>query len=663
LLPNLSVDYNIGFVRNHYDTSTATATLYEQLLNIPANVPVLDYKDWEQGKWANPEGWFNPWYPNPYYTAANRRQDTRNSYLTGKVEVKWAILPWITVLYRTSLSDRFYQSKQQVQKLTYSNYARTVQTKTNIAGSIYERSLNKYRLNQDFQLALNRSVGDLNLNLILGTSYSYIDEKDIVEEAAGLVIPDLYNIGNRVGTITGSAPVKTQKNYGVWGDFVAGYKNYLFLHVTGRNDWTSLLAKQNRSYFYPSADLSFILTDAFSALNNHPVIDYLKIRGALSKTGNVNIDPYALLPTYSSVTGYSKGTYFTEGSDLVSPDLKPEITSGWELGTEFRLFKNFAEVQFNYYFTSTTGQAISASVARSSGYAGYLLNTGEVTNNGVETSLRLNPVRTRDWDLHVGGNYTHNKNFLKSLHPDAKRIGVNGSSVIFAEEGYEVNQIFVADYARDDKGRVIVDANTGYPSLGDSRRVGNTTPKHRLGVDLNLRFRNFTLSSLFEYRGGYYFASIDQGALMDFVGSSARTAYYNRERFVFPNSSYLDPVSGQYVENTNVTISDGGSGFWTNTTYNRGARTNYVYSGDYWKWREASLTYKVPKTFLDRTTKGIVQELSISLQGRNLFLWTPEANEYTDPDYSANDNNAIGVSTLGQTPPSRYFGASLSFTF
>ncbi|KAA6306284.1 hypothetical protein EZS27_042060, partial [termite gut metagenome] len=215
------------------------------------------------------------------------------------------------------------------------------------------------------------------------------------------------------------------------------------------------------------------------------------------------------------------------------------------------------------------------------------LNTGEVTNKGIETALRLNPIRTRDWDLRFGINYTHNKNFLKSLHPQTKRIGVNGSGVIFAEEGYEVNQIVVPDYARDEQGRVIVDINTGYPSRAtESTRIGNTTPKHRLGVDLSLRWKDFTVSSVFEYRGGYYFASIEQGSTMDFIGSSARSAYYNRERFVFPNSSYWDESKGAYVENTNITVSDGGSGFWTNSTYNRGTNSNYVYSGDYWKWRE-----------------------------------------------------------------------------
>lgn len=662
LLPTLNLVYNAAYVENNYDITSATSTIYSQLLNVSANVPVLSYKDWQNDKWSNPEGWYNPWYRNPYWTVDNYRQNTKNTYLTGKVELKWDIFPGIYTLYRASLSNRYQQSKSSVQKLTYSDYAVKEQGKTNLAGSITDSHYNRYRLNQDFQLGIKKDISDFSLNLILGLSHTNNSGKELNVTATGLVIPGLYNISNRSGDSTPSEALNNYRNYGVWGDFVAGYKNYLFLHVTGRNDWTSLLSKENRSYFYPSTDLSFIPTDAISSLKNQYIVDFWKIRAAVSKTGNVNIDPYSLLATYNSITGYSNGTYFRQSSSLVSKDLKPEITKGWEIGTEFKLLKQLIDASFNYYYTSTTGQAISASIAPSSGYTGYLLNTGEVTNKGIETSLRVTPVQTKDWEVSIGANYTHNKNFLKSLHPDTKRIGVNGSSVIYAEEGYAVNQIIVADYARDDQGRVIVDKNTGYPSLAtETARLGNTSPKHRLGLDLRVKWKDFTISSLFEYRGGYYVASIAQGGEVDFSGSSARSAYYNRERFVYPNSSYWDEASQQYVANNNITISDGGAGFWS-MGINRDAYSNYVYSGDYWKWRELAISYDIPKTVINKI-KG-VQAATISLQGRNLFLWTPKSNEYTDPDYSANgDNNAIGVSNLSQTPPTRYIGGTVSLTF
>ncbi|MDR0541364.1 MAG: SusC/RagA family TonB-linked outer membrane protein [Dysgonamonadaceae bacterium] len=680
VLPNLNVIYTAGLVENNYDTSTATDLIYENLVNLPANIPLLSYKDWRNNQWATPDGWFNPWYENPYWALDAYRQDAKNTYLTGKAELKWDIKPWLSVLYRASIANRYYQTKQWEPKYTYSDYALSgvENGKTNLNGSIYDSAQNWYRLNQDFQAAARHDVNDFSLNLTLGASNVNKNRKTVNLGATGLVIPDLNNIGNRSGAVNNntSSNIYHERNYGFWGDFLIGYKNYAFVHLTGRNDWTSVLAPENRSYFYPSADASFIPTDAFDGLKE-TFLDYWKVRAALSRTGNVNIDPYSLEAVYNSTTGYSKGTFFTESAGLAAKDLKPEITTGWEAGTEFRILKHWAEVQFTYYYTRTVGEAISSSIAPSSGYTGLLLNSGEVTNEGIETSLRLHPVRTRNWDVRLGGNYTHNENLLKDLIVD--RVGVNGSSVVFAQVGQPVNIIVVSDYARVPEtdasgnpypkelvGKVIVDKNTGYPSrAGESAIQGNTIPKHRLGLDFSVRYRDFSLSGLFEYRGGYQYASISLGSTMDFTGSSARTAYYNRERFVFPHSVINVGTEDhpQYEVNNNVTVSDGGIGFWTNSTYNRGTYSNYVYSGDYWKWRELAFSYDVPNTFLDKATNGVIRAARLSLQGRNLFLWVPKANEYTDPDYSANDNNAIGVSTLTSAPPTRYFGGSVSFTF
>ncbi|MDR3137268.1 MAG: SusC/RagA family TonB-linked outer membrane protein [Tannerellaceae bacterium] len=690
----IELSYNVGYVENNYDITNNTNRIYSELTQISANVPVPNYKDWEHDKWSDVEGWYNPWYRNPYWTAANYREDTKDTYLTGKVDVKYQIKPWLHALYRVAIANRYYQTHQYGAKVTYSEYTRTVHTKADLPGYVYDRNYNKYRTNQDLQIGVNKDVGGgISVNLTLGASHIDNSSKSQLVAATGLVVPGLNHITNRSGDVTiptEKAGVSTtmaaipkdpnaiirSRNYGLWGDLVLGYKNYVYLHVTGRNDWTSLLAASNRSYFYPSADVSLIVTDAVEDLKDNDVLDYLKVRGAWSRVGNVNIDPYSLSPVYSSEVGLSSGTFFRESKKLVL-ELKPEITSGYEAGAEFRLFKSLAEVQLTWYHTNTTGQAIEASIAPSSGYSELLLNAGEVTNDGIETTVRFNPLRTKDWTLHVGGNYTYNRNVLKKLYPGLPRLGVNGSTVIYAVEGEEINQIFVSDYARvpaveadgtvnpsELVGKVIVDPLTGYPSKAtESKLLGNTTPRHRLGLDFSLRYKQFTLSSVFEYRGGYYYAAHNIGSSLDFSGASARTAYYNRERFVFPNSVYKD-TEGQYVANTNVTISDGGMGFWTNGTYNRGgAYSNYVYAGDYWKWREVSLTYEVPRSVVRKLTGNAVQEVSLSIQGRNLVLWTPASNEYTDPDYSANDDNATGVTSLDQTPPTRYVGGTISFTF
>ncbi|MDR1919808.1 MAG: SusC/RagA family TonB-linked outer membrane protein [Tannerellaceae bacterium] len=674
-LKGLDISYTANYVENNYDITQASSSIYSQLTQISANIPVTDYKDWENNKWATHDGWYNPWYRNPYMTAATYRRDRKDVYVTGKAEAKYTITPWLYVLYRAALSTRNDETKSVEPKATLSDYSLNVQTKTNLVGRVEDSFLRRSRFNQDFLIGLSKTVSDISLNLILGASNSNNTSKTLSVYASGLVIPDLYNISNRSGQANPTEENTHYRNYGFWGDFVAGYKQYLFLHLTARNDWTSLLSKENRSYFYPSADLSFVPTDAFGALQDHPVLDFLKLRAAISKTGNVNINPYQLNPTFNSLTGYSSGTYYSMSGRLVSKSLMPEITEGWEVGTDFRLFDEAIDAQINYYYTATTGQAILASVARSSGFGDYLVNVGKVTNRGLEVTAHYTPLRTSDLTLSVGGNYTNNKNILEEMPEGMETVSINGSAYIFADKGSEVNQIIVTDYNRVPEkdangqpqkyaGKVIVDPNTGYPSLStQSVRAGNTTPKHRLGLDLKFRWKDFTFTTLFEYRGGYYAIAYDLGRSLDFSGASVRSAFYNRDRFVFPNSVYQDQA-GEYVENTDITVADGGSGFWSMGSYNRSVYRNYVYAADYWKWREVALSYQIPKSVIGKIP-GIAGA-SISVQARNLFLWTSKSNEYTDPDYSNTeraDDNAIGVSTMGQTPPTRQFGGTISLTF
>jgi TonB-linked SusC/RagA family outer membrane protein len=708
LMKNVNLAYSASYTENNYDISNYTSAIYDRLNNMSANVPLTDFKDWRNNKYANPEGWYNPWYPNPYWTADNYRAERKDTYVTGKAELKWNILPWLHVLYRASLANRYYQTHEHSPGFQYSDYARTVMGKSNPSSFVMDIQRNRYRLNQDAQIGMNKTFGEISVNATLGWSHFNDNTKSMTMEATGLLIPGLFNINNRLnnadtpdydkeyftGISSGKNPnhILRQRNYGVWLDAVFGYRNYLFLHLSGRDDKTSLLAPENREYFYPAGDISFIATDAIEALKDNGALDYLKLRAGLSRVGNVNIDPYDIYPVYSSTTGFSSGTNFRAPTTLVL-NLKPEITTGWEVGTEFRLLKSLAEVQFTYYHSSTVGQTIKASVARTTGYHDMLINTGEVTNDGLETSLRLNPIRTKDLNVSVGINYTYNKNMLVSLYGSKEKgdkisqLGVNGSSIIWAIEGYEINQIYTTDYNRvpafkdydspnpkipnDPKlvGKIIVNPLTGYPSKAtESAILGNTSPRDRIGIDLAIKWKDFTISSVFEYRGGYYAINTSMATSLDFSGASARSAYYNRERFVMPNSVIQTGTDADgypiYENNSNITISDGKYTFWTSSTYNRsGAYSNYVYSGNYWKWRELAISYQVPKTFVNKLAAGFVQDITISAQGRNLLLFLPPSNEYTDPDFSANDNNAVGVTTLTSSPPTRYFGGTLSITF
>jgi hypothetical protein len=194
--------------------------------------------------------------------------------------------------------------------------------------------------------------------------------------------------------------------------------------------------------------------------------------------------------------------------------------------------------------------------------------------------------------------------------------------------------------------------------------LGNGTPKNRIGLSPSVSYKSFRFSALLEYRGGYkIFNGLGTG--LDWSGMGYRTAVYNRQSFVFPNSVYADPSKpGTYIKNTSILIANGNgnNGFWTDDI-NRGVSSNYVTSGEFLKLREIAISYDLPRSMLDKG--GIVKGATISVQARNLFMWLAKDNIYTDPEYSdaGNDSNGIGLNSENQTPPSRFYGATISIKF
>ncbi|MEJ8801067.1 SusC/RagA family TonB-linked outer membrane protein [Pontibacter sp. H249] len=668
----LKLALNSSYTANKYDITTETANIYDALLQTPAHIPLLQYQNWKNDPFANPNGYFNEYYDNPYFLIDNNRSETRNNYLIANAELKYAPLSWLELTYRAGMSNRNVTSKSRQGIFILSDYTKSISaSKYDVNGAVGDGNTTTNQFNSDFLAQFNKDItSDLNVRFILGNSVRSNYSKSLSVSATGLVNPDLFNVSNRVGEPGAGEANYTARQIGVFGDLTLSFRDYLFLHATGRNDWTSILAKENRSFFYPSADVSFVASEAIPVLRDSEMISNLKLRAGISKVGQVNLGSnfgaYRLLPTFNPTGGFPYGSLpgYSLGNQIVSPNLKPEMTSGYEFGFDVSLRRDLITASATYYATSTVDQTVATGVSSATGYTSFLTNTGEVTNKGLETRLHVTPINNSQWTVTVGGNYTFNDNRVESISADIERLQLSsgGAAQVYAIAGQRFPVLLGNDYVRDDQGRVVVDRVTGYPSqlTGELVNLGNTEPIHRIGLDADVRFKNFKFSALFEYRGGFY-RYHNAGSSLDFSGSSQATVEYNRDRFVFPNSSYYDEELGQYVANTNITVRDGGPDFWASTTYNRNIATNHTTKGDYWRLREASISYTLPASILSKT--GFVKGASISLQGRNLFLWLPASNRFTDPDYNFTDTNAIGITSLGQTPPTRYFGATVSATF
>jgi TonB-linked SusC/RagA family outer membrane protein len=677
LSDKLTLNFSTTYTQNRYDQTTQTATIYDQLLNTPGQIPLNDFKDWKNDPYADPSGYYNAFYNNPYFMIDNYRQAQRNDYFVGSADLKYTPLQWLDLTARVGLTTRNYSTKSYSDKYTFNDAAKAHGSykAQDIVGGVTDRSLFNTRLFSEFQATVRKTVDVFKFSLTGGASLQQNQSKDQSANISGLVNPGLFNLNNST-----TPPTATEENYkareiGAYGLLKIGFKDYLFLEVTGRNDWVSILSPKNRSFFYPAANLSFVATDAISALKNVKFLDFLKLRGGVSKVGQVNLGAnfgaYRLEPTFNQASGYpynGQGGY-SVGNTLVSADLRPEITKGFEVGFDANFLKNKITTSFTYYSTNTTDQTVTTGVSSVSGFSNFLTNTGKTSSKGAEFTLHVTPIRTDKWEVTVGGNYTKSKNEVLSISADVPRItlGAYGSlEGTYAVEGQPFPVLMARTHVRDDQGRIIVNSITGYPTGTQTVSVmGSATPTDILALDLSVRFmKNLRFSALAEYRGGNYIYNAGGGGF-EFSGAGINTVMFNRERFVIPNSSYLDATTGKYVANTNITVRDGGPGYWTIGGPRRSIGENYVTSGAFWKLREVTLAYDLPKSLLAKSK--FISNATISAQGRNLFIWLPKTNVYTDPEYSDGDNlnsgNAIGLTNLGQTPPSRYYGLSLSLTF
>lgn len=674
----VSVAYTSAYTQNRYDITTQTGAMYGNMLNMPSNVDITKYKNWRTDKFANPIGYYNPWYQNPYFTADNYRSKQRNDYFLANVEVKFTPVTGLDLVGRQGITTRNYSAKNTVGAFKYTEFAKNTDasSKSDISASVNDGSSYTTNLLTDLYADYNKKINDFSFGLLGGVQLNQNQSKFVYVEANGLVIPELYNVSNGVGTPIASESNFMTRQMGAYGKLTLGYKNFLFLHATGRNDWDSRLAADNRSFFYPSVDLSFVASDAIGAIKNSNTISYLKLRAGYSKTGLVNLGnssnfgAYSLLPTFSTANGFPYGGLagYTVGNGLVSNDLKPEITKGYEVGFDLSLFKERFVSNVTWYNSKTDDQTVATSISTATGFFGLLTNTGQTESSGLELTAHVTAVKNADWNVTVGGNYTYLDNNVNFISADLPKLSLSstGSGASYAVAGYAFPVIMGFDYVRDNAGHVIVDGTTGLPTKAAAISVlGNANPKNRLSLDGAVQFKNLHFSVLFEYRGNYKVFN-SMGTELDWSGTGYRTAVYDRQSFIFPNSVIEDKSKpGTYIPNTSVAIANGNgnNGFWSDGI-NRDVTSNYVTSGDFWKLREMSIGYDIPASAFGKNN-NFIKGMTVSLQGRNLGLWMAKDNLYTDPEYSraGSDNNGIGITSLDSAPPSRFYGATVSFKF
>lgn len=668
---------NLNYTVRNFNTSRSG--VYWNVINTPMQVPLTDFSDWS-GKyfdaagnpvtnWADIDHYYNAYYPNPYEELERFRRENRQDYFTGVITLEQQITKWLKFEVRSAIAPNSSYTEDRNYTRTYSPYGLSMYT-------LYGRSVSRTKnlssmgTNQGFGwrwtnnalLSFDKKFDDITIRAIVGgeTRDSYSRSSNL--NAASLEIDDFFNVKNRVGELGGSESWSQQRSMAVFGDITVGYKNFAYIHASGRNDWNSLLDKSQWSFFYPAIDASVVLSEIIPALKGD-IVSYMKVRGGISKVGSINIGNYSLENTFGVASNFpfSSLSAYTVSNGLNNRFLEPEFTTSKEIGMDISFLKNRLSANITAYQTNTTNQTVDMSISSSTGYSSSKINTGEMLNRGIEVELKTTPVSSVNWRWDLNMNYAYWYNEVLSLAGDLKEISIDGT-VAYAIVGLPYPTIKVTQFARDPQGRVIVDGTTGTPSI-DPLAIprGQTVPKHLIGIQSNLSWKNFSFAVSADYRGGHIFRANLYSDLL-FTGVGELSAINGRERFVFPNSVINTGTAAApvYTENTNVTTQDGGVAWWTNTM--RSLSYYNVNSADIWKIREVSLTYDVPASVF-AFTNNVVKGFRIGFVGRNLFMFMPKNNIYADPEFSNTSGNAVGISDSNQTPATRSYGFNITVTF
>lgn len=675
-----TASFNTNYIQSNYNVydnvamgdyySANNVGLNDGLMNLifstQAHVPITTYKDFVNNPFAQYNNYYNRYGINPYIALDTWRRKGKDQNLVSSLDLKLAATDWLDLNYRAAMTYQSIVAQSNQKRLVVTPYgkARGIDA---VPQAVSNGSYVGNRLSSEFFANFHKTFGDFKVNALAGTYVRDVLSRSTGVNSSNLIVEGLFNVSARPGELGGYSTESHTRLFSLYGNLNLNYKNWANLEITGRNDKTSVLDPTNNSFFYPGVAGSLVLTDAIPALKSD-VMNFLKLRASWNKTGNADISPYLLSATFSQGDGFPYNGLPGYSADDTSYDryLKPEFINSKEAGFEASFLKNRITVDASYYDQDNTNQIVSIRVPRSTGYTFAFVNAASFRNYGFETQLKVTPlVNFGDVNVNINANYSYNNSEVLSIYQDLQELSIGGyvmagNQAVVGQPAFIFN---ASDYQRDDKGRVVVDRLTGYPIVDPvNKKFGRTMPMHIIGLNPSISWKGLTVSALFEYKGGHYAFNMI-GNEMAWTGVSEITGVNNRERFVIPNSVYEDPKNpGKYIENTNITVSDV-QDFFTGDSY-RTVASNFITSAASWRFREFSVTYDLPKSLLKG--QNLIQGVTVGVNGRNIALWLPKSNVYSDPDFKDLDSfggNIAGIANATVNPPVRTLGGTISVKF
>jgi TonB-linked SusC/RagA family outer membrane protein len=549
----------------------------------------------------------------------------------------------------------------------------------------------KQEIESNLLLTLTPKINeDFSLRAVLGNNINQRTTTEQVMTGKNFITRGIYTLGNTsqqtFGPIVNGQAVSSDADkferrriFGLFGDVTLSFRNFAFLEATGRNDWSSTLPVENRSYFYPSVSGSFIFTDAFKLPKT--VLDFGKVRVGWAKVGR-DADPYSLQDIFTIQSNFLGQSTATTGAQSAGqpvtfdPNLKPEFTQEIEFGTQLTFFKRRIDLDFSWYNRNSTNLIAPISTPASSGYSQFYTNYGKINNKGIEVDLTVRPIQTTNFGWSIRGAFTRNRNIVKELIEGVDRLqlrGVlSGSSNInpYLEPGMPFGYLRGDLSARDSAtGALLIDPTSGNMIISSTPGyIGNPNPDYKLGITNTFTYKGLTLSALFDMTKGGDLYSVTVYSLL---GRGVTLDTRDRETSWVIPGIYGDPNTekallsgGKPIPNqTRITTNDvyfttgAGGTFGINTP----SEWN-TYDATVYRLREVTLGYDLPKSLFGKLPIG---SANISFSGRNLWYIAPNFPKYTNFDPETNSFGATSTQgiELSAAPTTRRYGVNLKVTF
>ncbi len=613
--------------------------------------------------YINPDGTMRTYgNTNPIYDARFSTYEDDVNRVIGNINLNYSPFEWLTLSYRAG-ADVYSDSRTEI---TPGPKGIDGEVALDSEGFIEETRINSRDLTSNFYITLKKDFGeDWNTTLRLGNDIFERRFDRLTSRGEDFVIPDFYDLSftNQIFTDQGKS---IRRLVGFYGDLMVNYKEYLFLNITGRNDISSTLPKENNSFFYPSFSLGYVFSEHFDLPS---WLTFGKLRGSWAQVGK-DTNPHVLGAFFVSPDQFPLNGQvgFSRDSQFGDPGLKPELNTSLEFGMQLAFFDNLLDLDVTYYKNNAVDQIIPVPISDATGFSSFVTNAGEIENSGLEVVLGANIVRSEDFQWKTSLNFSVNNNEIKAIREGIDEIlvgsqfGYAGSTVTMRlVEGEAYGNLYGTSYARFGADEDNTSLNRGLPLIIDADGfplsnanpliLGNAVPKWIGGLRNDLLYKNFDFSFLIDFR-----ADVEQyDQFGNFLSAFGKAAYsLARNDFRVFEGVLADGTSNtQQVwlgQGVGPDGRDYGAGFWRNDY--RGLSENFVQDASFIKLRNITVAYNFDGKILDRTP---LKSLRVSLAANNIILYTPW--DGFDPEsFSAGaGGNAVGFTGLGFPGTQSYF--------